>query len=124
MPAMEDTADTNSRPGLILERGDSVTAFRERFRTLARQWQEETAHISSNTRIVAHPAYQEIIRMGVAAVPLILRDLQLVPRQWFTALKLITGADPVPADVRGKTLLMAKAWLEWAHKQGICIPNS
>jgi hypothetical protein len=48
----------------------------QRFRTLAAEWDEETGHLSSITQMARHPAYQQIIGMGPAVVPLLLRDLE------------------------------------------------
>lgn len=65
-----------------------------------------------------HPAYQRIIGMGDAAVPLILQELERSPDHWFWALNAITGADPVPESRRGVMSEMVKAWLEWGVQHG------
>jgi hypothetical protein len=41
-----------------------VMTIEERFRELADRWIEETMVLSSTTDIVAHPAFQEIVRTG------------------------------------------------------------
>lgn len=90
----------------------------ERFHRLATAWRAATSHLSSSTRMAAHPAYQEIIGLGTAAVPLLLAELARQPDHWFTALKAITGANPVaPAD-RGRIDRMAAAWLQWGRENG------
>lgn len=70
----------------------------QRFRRLEALWTAETGVLSSYTDIVDHPAFQEIIGLGDAVVPLMLADLQERPRLWVWALPEITGADPVPHD--------------------------
>jgi hypothetical protein len=90
----------------------------ERFRRLETQWEEETAYLSSSTAIVEHPAFQEIIRLGPAVLPLMLRDLEQGPRLWVWALPALTGADPVPAEDRGNIPRMRDAWLSWARANG------
>jgi hypothetical protein len=90
----------------------------ERFRELRRQWKEETLYLSSITQIAMHPAYQRIIGMGRAALPLIFQELRREADHWFWALKAITGEDPVPASDRGKLPRMAEAWLTWAGDHG------
>lgn len=65
-----------------------------------------------------HPAYQTIIGMGPDAVPFLLRELEMNPDAWFWALRSITEADPVPLNVRGDVLAMARAWLAWGRNQG------
>lgn len=90
----------------------------ERFRRLEAIWLAEVGHQSSTTKLIKHPAFQEIIRMGQAVVPLMLRDLTQRPRLWVWALPEITGADPVPPADRGDIARMSEAWLQWAKANG------
>ncbi len=63
--------------------------------------------------LFARPAYQEIIGLGPAVVPLVLRELEQRPAHWFSALRALTGADPMdPADrgIAGKTRPKPAAW--------------
>jgi hypothetical protein len=91
----------------------------QRFRRLEAQWLADTAHHSSTTRIVRHPAFQEILRLGPAVIPYMLRDLEQRPRLWVWALPDITGANPVaPADA-GNIGKMSAAWLQWARNSGM-----
>jgi hypothetical protein len=90
----------------------------ERFRRLEAKWMAEVGHHSSTTRLVNHPAFQEIIRMGHDVVPFMLRDLEERPRLWVWALPDITGADPVPASDRGNIAKMSEAWLRWGRANG------
>jgi hypothetical protein len=90
----------------------------QRFRRLEQTWKTSTAFLSSDEELVNHPAFQEIIRMGEAVVPFMLRDLQDRPRLWVWALPQITGADPVPAGDRGNIAKMSAAWLSWGKAHG------
>jgi hypothetical protein len=63
--------------------------------------------------------YQQIIGMGLPAVPLILDELQRAPDQWFWALEAITAENPVPPEAAGKVRLMAQAWIEWGKQRGL-----
>jgi hypothetical protein len=90
----------------------------ETFQKLASTWLAETAHISSTTDLVAHPAFQEIVRMGPAVIPLLLRELENRPGHWHRALQQITGVDPVLAADRGNIRKAREAWLRWAKEQG------
>lgn len=65
-----------------------------------------------------HSAYQQIIGLGPAVVPLLLAELDREPDHWFWALKAITGADPLPPDGRGRVGEMTQAWLRWGREQG------
>jgi hypothetical protein len=89
-----------------------------RFRELADEWQAAVVPLSSTTARVQHPAYREIIALGPAVVPLLLRELERRPDHWFAALRSLTGADPVaPAD-RGHLGRMAEAWIRWGKERG------
>src|SRR5262249_162335 len=90
----------------------------QRFRKLETQWKDETGHLSSTTKIVNHPAFREIVGMGQAIMPLMLRDMEERPRLWVWALPEITGADPVPASDQGNIAKMTEAWLRWARENG------
>ena len=89
-----------------------------RFEQLSRQWRAATGHLSSADAMAMHPAYKEIVGMGVNVVPLILADLEREPDHWFYALRMITGASPVPAEDRGDMQKMAAAWVKWGRKNG------
>jgi hypothetical protein len=90
----------------------------ERFRSLEGTWRAEVGYSSSSTVQRSHPAFQEIIALGEAVVPLMLRDLQESPRLWVWALPQITGADPVPASDHGNIAKMSEAWLRWGREHG------
>jgi hypothetical protein len=90
----------------------------ECFRRLAAVWHRDTDYLSSMEESETHPAYQEIIRLGPAVVPLLLRDLADNHTHWFAALATITGAQPVPASAAGNIPRIAEAWLRWAEDNG------
>jgi hypothetical protein len=90
-----------------------------RFRRLADQWVGETENMSSIQDIVTHPAYQEIIGMGPAVIPLLIDELEREPNHWFSALHAVSGGqDPVPPEHAGDLDEMVKAWLDWAGANG------
>jgi hypothetical protein len=89
-----------------------------RFYTLKVEWENDTAHLSSVTEMAMHPAYQQIIGMGVIALPYIFTEIRKKPDHWFWALKSITGEDPVTPGQRGKIKEMTECWLRWAKDQG------
>jgi hypothetical protein len=88
------------------------------FLELAEQWRRETGMMSLVTKMSMHPAYQRIIGMGQAVVPLILRELEQEPDHWFWALQAITGANPVKLEQRGRLKQMAEAWIQWGRENG------
>lgn len=90
----------------------------ERFRRLAAAWHDAVAYHSSTTVRNNHPAYREIISLGLPVVPLLLRDLEENQTHWFAALREITGADPIPESAAGNIPKMAEAWLRWGKDNG------
>lgn len=88
------------------------------FEQLAQAWRDEHRFMSSVTDMVLLPSYQRIIGLGPNAVPLLLRELERRPDQWFWALQAITAEDPVPADGRGDLAKMSAAWLAWGRQRG------
>src|SRR5207248_2786213 len=90
----------------------------QRFRRLAAAWREVApSHPRSPVRY-DHPVYQEVISLGPAVVPCLLHALTEYPRDWFWALHIITGADPVTPEARGNFSGMKEAWLHWGGAQG------
>ncbi|CAN5126465.1 hypothetical protein BH20ACI1_BH20ACI1_27790 [soil metagenome] len=101
----------------LLTKYESETARIEKeFNVLAEQWYLETLHSSGYLDKVLHPAYQRIIGLGKDVIPLILRELQDAPTDWFWALRALTGEDPTTAAQSGKKTEMAKAWLKWGKE--------
>jgi hypothetical protein len=96
----------------------AVESIEKKFQRLAAAWLTATAHVSSSSDLVAHPAFQEIVGMGAAAIPLLLRELEKrTGGHWHRALQRITGVDPVPPADRGNIGKAAKAWLRWGEGQ-------
>ena len=91
-----------------------------RFQALRKRWhQERNESSSSTTEICMTPAYQEIIGMGLQAVPLIIAQLRSEgsqPDHWFWALAAITGANPVPEEDAGRMDKMVVHWLSWYER--------
>lgn len=95
----------------------TADAEREQFSELAAQWESETEFLSRQSEAVLNRAYQRIIGMGQAAVPLILERLRDNPDNWFWALASITGEDP---GAGSSSLLEAReAWLTWGRERGL-----
>ncbi len=90
----------------------------QRFGRLAAVWLGETGHISSTTQLVAHPAFQEIVGLGPAVIPCLLRELERRSAHWHWALERITHVDPVPPGSRDNLDRAAEAWLRWGREHG------
>lgn len=90
-----------------------------KFQQLARQWKEETIHVSSFVDMVTHPAYLAIIGMGEKALPFLFDELRRDPDHWFAALSAITQQNDVIAPAAAGSLdEMTDAWLRWARQHG------
>jgi hypothetical protein len=90
-----------------------------KFDRLANEWRRNTAFSSSINEIVLDPSYQQIIGMGVAALPLILNELKDAPEHWFWALAAITGANPAESTPDGDIQAATDAWVRWGTNRGI-----
>lgn len=79
-------------------------------------------HLSSNLNDwFKHPAYQEVIHLGPEVVPYIVDDLEWSLNNpderavwfWGHALRMITGANPIPEEHIGKIKKQAQDWITW-----------
>ena len=93
--------------------------FEAEFAALAERWLADTAHVSSLSQIVMHPAYQQIIGMGRdALVPILKWMRQGRPGYWFWALETIARETPVTAEMAGRIKEMKRAWIAWGEERG------
>ena len=89
-----------------------------RFAQLVKMLEPEIWVRSNSATAAQHPAYQEIIAMGESALPLILCQMEECTAHWFPALCAITGADPVPEEMRGKVEEIKAVWQQWGRERG------
>jgi hypothetical protein len=94
------------------------SSLEAKFQELVANWKAKSRFISSVPDLTNLPEYRAIIALGQPAVPLLLRELERSPDYWFWALSAITGADPVPSDVRGNVTQMRDLWLRWGRAEG------
>lgn len=90
----------------------------EQFRTWADSWHGETDALSNPSRITGNETYLQIIALGRAAIPFILRDLQERGGDWYKALRTLSNANPVPPEHEGYPAQMDDDWLAWGRQQG------
>ncbi len=60
-------------------------SMEQKFQRLAVVWCAETAFVSSSSDLVAHPAFQEIVDLGLPVMPLLLRELEKGTGHWHRA---------------------------------------
>ncbi len=90
-----------------------------RFLRLVAEWKEKSRYLSNTAQMAMLKPYQQIIGMGMPAVPLILEEMRREPGQWFWALEAITGENHVPPEAAGNVRSMTDAWLEWGKQHGL-----
>ena len=99
------------------------STLKERFSKLARQWGDETGHLSSPNQKMLHPSYQAILGIAVGhereMIRLMIRDMKAHRRLWFWALSYLTNENPINPSDAGKLDAMIRAWSEWGEKRGI-----
>lgn len=103
---------------MVQKNCETKATVEERFRELEARWNRDTAHLSSSTRIINHPAFAEIVALGPSVVPFMLRDLETKPRLWVWALPKILGTSPENVKDSANIGELSKAWLQWAKEHG------
>jgi len=93
--------------------------LRERFSLLRDEWKAKSKYISNTAQMSILWPYQQIIGMGLDAVPYILAELKRESDHWFWALEAITGENPVPPDSLGDVDASAQAWIDWGRGKGL-----
>jgi hypothetical protein len=91
-------------------------AVRRKFDALVQQWLLDTGDLSVLDKAFMHPAYLQIIGMGVPAIPLLLDELRNRTGYWFLALRSITGYDPVQEGDNYDAAV--ERWLQWGRDLG------
>lgn len=102
----------------IATTGVEAKSLESTFHALVAEWKAARGHTSSINTWAKLPAYQAIVELGPAVVPLLLRELESNPDHWFRALKEITGENPVPLDSRAEVSEMIRHWLAWGKEKG------
>jgi hypothetical protein len=91
---------------------------RSKFELLRSQWHKETgllAFINAD-----HQAYQEIVKLGMPVVPILLEEMRDNPDWWGQALAAITGENPCKfPEMSGRLDLISKAWVDWGAARGL-----
>ncbi len=86
------------------------------FKRAVRAWERDSRYASGPN--MNNHAYQRIIRMGEAAVPLILQMVKQRPSWLVQALPDITGVNPSPSKHQGCLARIIEDWLKWGEESG------
>jgi hypothetical protein len=103
-------------------RNEGQLALEASFRNQVNIWKDQTGHLSSITKAIAHPSYLRIVGLARHSTDreierLLLRELESDPDHWFAALGAITGEDPVKPEHDFDEAV--NAWLQWGREKGI-----
>ena len=103
-------------------RNEGQSDLAKSFRKQVERWKDETGHLSSITKTLAHPSYLRIIGLARNSADheierLLLHELESDPDHWFAALSAVTGEDPVKPEHDFDEAI--SAWLEWGLEKGI-----
>ena len=104
-------------PKYVVERQAEQHRLETELNELISTWLDETIDISSLHQMVSHPSYLKLIGNGRRALPILFRELAREPNHWFTALRAITGENPVPDGARGNVKKMRDYWISWAEAE-------
>jgi|GEM_PF-4713866 len=91
----------------------------DEFKALVKQWRSETKGMSSSSAIVLSTPYQRILSMGKNALPYIFQELRDNYGDWFWALEVITGQNPVPPQFQGDLKKMREIWLDYGTRNSL-----
>lgn len=89
-----------------------------RFQKLAAEWKRVLRGRSNIEQATMHPAHLDILKMGQAAIPLILNDLKHHGGHWYLTLRMLAQSSPVPRENAGNIPKMKEAWLNWGRENG------
>ena len=103
---------------------ESDEDFAVRFERLNGKLKEDNRFSSRLKTTLQHPAFREIVAMGMRAVPLLLADLEKNGGFGFLALEEITGIDPMPGRSNVKIDETQAAWIAWGRTQGYGCSNA
>lgn len=88
------------------------------FGELRAEWEDAFLFQSVTTAAVLNPAYQRIVGLGPAALPLILKALsEDGSSAWFWALRAIAGEDVAAGSETVSDAV--EAWLSWGQRHGL-----
>lgn len=90
-----------------------------KFLMLAQKWYEETRFFSFAQDREKNESYQAILAMGKEILPFILKEMQNKGVLWFSALRAISGENPMKPEHKGNTEKIKQDWIAWGQKKGI-----
>ena len=104
-----------ARPPRTMVRRRPDLKTRRLFSRLVSQWKSDTTFSSSVHQVAMHPAYQSMMCLGEAVVPLILGAMsEDRSSSWFWALQAIARKDAAAGTSTVEAAI--EGWLQWGHE--------
>lgn len=101
---------------MFTSNGTITVSLRDNFRERAEDWRQATGHLSAPSRIYSHPTYHRLVALGPRIIAPILEDVRDGAKcDWYSALRTLTGDDPVTDAERGDVYRMDASWLRWGR---------
>jgi hypothetical protein len=91
-------------------------SIEDKFSALADAWNDYSA--GSSVRNYNHLSHLQIIGMGLAVVPFLLRRVAAGEGAWIYALKCITGHEAESPNMQGDAQRVIAAWVKWGERHG------
>ena len=117
-----DFVDWCAKEGLIWYAEEGSASALVKLHELIETWRDETQNMSSLTLATSHPAYQEIIDMGISmgkpVIATVLMDFQENGGYWAVGLHAMTGENPVAIGHLGNPKKIREDWLKWGKSHG------
>jgi hypothetical protein len=119
---VRQASQQNFVPWHELQEGSLSRRFQ--FIRLAVAWTQATGAMSSWSQKSEHETYKQILALGPAVIPDILRWLQQGgPGHWGHALALLTGERPKKVREAATVTELRQAWIDWGFLRGF-LPQS
>ena len=90
----------------------------EVFYSALQKWKSETYFLSSPSEILSHPSIKVIVKLGSAALPLVLDEIKYRPSILVGVLEEICGEVPYSAHDSGNIRRICEAWIAWGERNG------
>lgn len=88
-----------------------------RFEELGRQWSEEASYHSNPDFVRNNAPYRELLQMGDAIIPYVIRKIEIRPLPWLHLLYDLAPENPTQPQDSGNIYLIRHRWIEWARKK-------
>lgn len=87
-----------------------------KFNYLREKWEFETGLLSNPNIIYENKYYKEILLLGEDIIPILIKELDS-NKNWFDALCVLTGENPIKKENIGIGKKMKEDWIKWYNNK-------